>query len=123
VFAYLSDTPYGQQAAVFTSSTAAPLPEIVDVLSTVVGRININAQCSRSPDTLPFSGRRSSALGTMSVTEALDVFSTETVLATKSNPENEAVVKELEGLSKFMAPIVDSQQTVAADGGDGGEDL
>ena len=38
---------------------------LLDVLGTSVGRININTQCGRSPDTVPFSGRRSSALGTM----------------------------------------------------------
>jgi len=52
----------GQQAAIFTSDAAAAAP-LADALATVVGRININAQCGRSPDTVPFSGRRSSAQG------------------------------------------------------------
>ena len=64
IYTYLQETTYGQQAAVFisdiTSTTAAPL---IDILSTAVGRINVNTQCGRSPDALPFSGRRSSALG------------------------------------------------------------
>ena len=34
---------------------------LVDSLSSIVGRININVQCGRSPDVVPFSGRRSSA--------------------------------------------------------------
>ena len=66
IYSYMSKTVHGQQAAVFTTSSEEPLAQLVDILSTVVGRVNINAQCSRSPDTLPFSGRRSSALGTMS---------------------------------------------------------
>lgn len=70
----------GQQAAIFTSDADAAAP-LVDALSTVVGRININMQCGRSPDAVPFSGRRSSAQGTMSVTEALRAFSIETVVA------------------------------------------
>lgn len=70
----------GQQAAIFTSDAKASAP-LVDTLSTVVGRININAQCGRSPDIVPFSGRRSSSMGTMSVTEALRSFSIETVVA------------------------------------------
>ena len=80
--------------------------QLLDILATAVGRININTQvrphrshrlhrplstpkssltpapppptqCGRSPDTVPFSGRRSSALGTMSVSEALRAFSVE----------------------------------------------
>ena len=46
---YFRTTSYGQQTAVFTSSsqTAATL---IDLLSTSVGRVNINTQCGRSPD-------------------------------------------------------------------------
>ena len=46
---YFRTTSYGQQAAVFTSNnrTAATL---IDLLSTSVGRVNINTQCGRSPD-------------------------------------------------------------------------
>lgn len=60
---YLSNTTFGQQAAVFTSNSEAAAP-LLDLLSTSVGRINLNTQCGRSPDSLPFSGRKSSALGT-----------------------------------------------------------
>ncbi|RYH05069.1 aldehyde dehydrogenase family protein, partial [archaeon] len=80
IHTYLSSSKYGQQAAIFTSSTET-LGYYIDLLSHVVGRINVNTQCGRSPDTLPFSGRRSSAMGTLSVTEALRVFSVETVVA------------------------------------------
>lgn len=56
----------GQQSAVFTSDQMSEdAASLVDSLSTIVGRININAQCQRSPDSFPFSGRRSSAMGTM----------------------------------------------------------
>jgi len=60
---YLSSTTFGQQAAVFTSDSVAAAP-LLDLLCTAVGRINLNTQCGRSPDSLPFSGRKSSALGT-----------------------------------------------------------
>ena len=50
----------GQQAALFTTDAAAAAP-LLDALSTIVGRVNLNAQCGRSPDVVPFSGRRSSA--------------------------------------------------------------
>lgn len=56
----------GQQSAIFTSDQmSSEAASLVDSLSTIVGRININAQCQRSPDSFPFSGRRSSAMGTM----------------------------------------------------------
>lgn len=90
----------GQQAAIFTSAAdkAAPL---VDALSTIVGRININAQCGRSPDVVPFSGRRSSAQGTMSVTEALRAFSVETVVA---YPAKDTASKQIaDGLDQHAA--------------------
>jgi len=104
LYAFLRETHYGQQAAVFTthSSSAAPL---LDVLATSVGRININTQCARSPDVLPFSGRRSSALGTMSVFEGLNTFSVETVVATKDNPVNSDIVREFEHNTRFLAPL------------------
>lgn len=107
VYDYLAKMPYGQQAAVFTSDakTSAPL---IDVLSTVVGRININTQCGRSPDSFPFSARRSSALGTMSVTEALRVFSTETVVAAKSDAINDHILHAYEQESKFLQPLVEA---------------
>ena len=101
VFTYIAKMPYGQQASIFTSNSASSAP-IVDVLSTVVGRININTQCGRSPDSLPFSGRRSSAMGTMSITESLKVFSIETVVAAKSNDINESILKGLDEKSIFL---------------------
>tara|TARA_B100000524_G_C23483685_1_gene310727 strand:- start:196 stop:417 length:222 start_codon:yes stop_codon:yes gene_type:complete len=70
----------------------------------VVGRININAQCGRSPDVVPFSGRRSSAQGTMSVKEALRSFSIETVVAHSSKDDVSAkVAKGLDSSTKFFA--------------------
>jgi glyceraldehyde-3-phosphate dehydrogenase (NADP+) len=105
LYEYYKETKFGQQAAIFTKSakTAAPL---IDILSTAVGRININTQCGRSPDSLPFSGRRSSALGTMSVKEAFSAFSVEVLVAAKSNSENDGLLKDLDGFSQFLAPFM-----------------
>jgi len=97
----------GQQAAIFTTSAAKAAP-LVDMLSTVVGRININSQCSRGPDVFPFSGRRSSAMGTMSVTEALRAFSVETIVAFPDNEVNRQVAEGVEAEAKFLKPIKDS---------------
>jgi glyceraldehyde-3-phosphate dehydrogenase (NADP+) len=102
--AYYKGTSFGQQAAVFTTSQeAAPL---IDILATNVGRINVNVQCARSPDVFPFSGRKSSALGTMSVTEGLNTFSIETVLATKDNATNATIVGGFESSTRVFAPFV-----------------
>ena len=60
VYGHIAESPYGQQAAVFTSSASEEAAQLLDVLSTAVGRVNVNTQCGRSPDVLPFSGRRSS---------------------------------------------------------------
>eukprot|EP01038_Epipyxis_sp_PR26KG_P007222 gene7222-9853_t len=104
VYDYYKKTVFGQQAAIFTSH-ADSSSDLLDILSTAVGRININTQCGRSPDVLPFSGRRSSALGTMSVTEAFNSFSIETLVAAKYNSKNEAILKDFENHSKFLAPL------------------
>jgi len=102
VYDYIRKMPYGQQAAIFSNNAEASA-EILDVLSTAVGRININTQCGRSPDVLPFSGRRSSANGTLSVSEALKQFSIETVIAAKASETNEAILKDIDAKSKFLA--------------------
>lgn len=71
---YMTECKYGQQASIFTNSPdlAAPL---LDLLVTQVSRINLNAQCRRGPDDLPFTGRKDSAEGTLSTEDALRSFS------------------------------------------------
>jgi glyceraldehyde-3-phosphate dehydrogenase (NADP+) len=83
-FEYLEQSSFGQQAALFTANPVACAP-LIDVLTLSVGRVNINAQCQRGPDTFPFTGRKSSALGTLSVSEALKTVSIESVVATKDD--------------------------------------
>lgn len=104
MLSYVDKMPYGQQAAIFSTSETT-IAQLVDVFSTVVGRININTQCGRSPDLFPFSGRRSSALGTLSVTEALRSFSIETVVAGKVMDLNTKIFADLDKTSKFLAPV------------------
>lgn len=103
--AYLRTTPYGQQASIFTTSSGKDTAELLDMLATVVTRVNINTQCGRSPDTLAFAGRRSSANCTMSVSEALKLFSVETVVAGAMKPQNEQILKSLDGTSVFLEPL------------------
>jgi len=94
----------GQQAAIFTRDPEQAAP-LVDMLANVVGRINLNAQCSRGPDAFPFSGRRSSAMGTMSVSEALRAFSVECIVAFPDNEVNRTLAEGVEERANFLAPM------------------
>jgi len=60
VLLYGQQGMYGQQVSIFVSEEETKnAAKLLDRFSTVFGKININSQCGRSPDTLPFSGRRS----------------------------------------------------------------
>ena len=80
---YMGTSPFGQQASVFTTSDVETLGPLIDMMSNCVARVNINTQCQRSPDSLPFTGRKSSASGTLSVKDALRVMSIRSMIATK----------------------------------------
>ncbi|KAJ8603089.1 hypothetical protein CTAYLR_006660 [Chrysophaeum taylorii] len=92
----------GQQAAIFTSDAGRAAP-LVDALATIVGRVNFNMQCSRGPDVFPFSGRRSSAMGTMSSYEAIRAFSVETLVATRDAERD--IASGLDVHSRFLANL------------------
>ncbi|CAE7319576.1 gapN [Symbiodinium sp. CCMP2592] len=85
--AWLEKMHFGQQSAIFTSQEAtqpdADLAELLDVCALSTCRVNLNAQCQRGPDVYPFAGRRSSAMGTISVEEVLRAVSVETMVAGK----------------------------------------
>ena len=99
--------PYGQQVSIFTSEDASTASSIVDRFSSVFGKINLNSQCGRSPDTLPFSGRRSSAMGVMSVSHALKEFSVPTVVAYKEDDDlkNAKLVTDIGKSSQFLKSV------------------
>jgi len=85
---------YGQQVSLFGSDikTLAPL---IDVLVNLVCRVNLNSSCQRGPDVYPFTGRKDSAVGTLSVHDALRSFSIRTFVASKDNDYNNAILTEL----------------------------
>eukprot|EP00593_Proboscia_inermis_P014874 CAMPEP_0171305532 /NCGR_PEP_ID=MMETSP0816-20121228/15415_1 /TAXON_ID=420281 /ORGANISM="Proboscia inermis, Strain CCAP1064/1" /LENGTH=314 /DNA_ID=CAMNT_0011786459 /DNA_START=712 /DNA_END=1656 /DNA_ORIENTATION=- len=83
VIAYGRDGKYGMQCSIFTTKGEGDAAALVDLFSAVFGKININSQCGQSPDSLPFWGRGSLAMGTMSIREAINSFSTQTVVAYK----------------------------------------
>jgi glyceraldehyde-3-phosphate dehydrogenase (NADP+) len=86
VFRYVVESTYGQQASVFGRDPGRIGP-LVDVLANQVCRVNLNSQCQRGPDVYPFTGRKDSAEGTLSVSDALRCFSIRSMVAA---PETEA---------------------------------
>jgi len=90
----IAKSNYGQQVSLFGKNvdTLAPL---IDVLVNLVCRVNLNSSCQRGPDVLPFTGRKDSAVGTLSVHDALRSFSIRTFLASKDNPQNNDIIRKL----------------------------
>jgi len=92
---------YGQQVSLFGKDvqTLAPL---IDTLVNLVCRVNLNSSCQRGPDVYPFTGRKDSAVGTLSVHDALRSFSIRTFVAAKDNEYNNAIFKEFDGCKIFQ---------------------
>ena len=96
--------PVGQQASLFGNDPKR-LSRLIDTLANQVCRVNINSQCQRGPDVFPFTGRKDSAEGTLSVSDALRVFSIRSLVAAKANDANEKVISEIVSgrHSKFLS--------------------
>ena len=90
----IAESNYGQQVSVFGSEvkTLAPL---IDTLVNLVCRVNLNSAAQRGPDVYPFTGRKDSAVGTLSVHDALRSFSIRTFVASKDTEYNNAILEEL----------------------------
>ena len=71
------------------------IAKLVEPLVNQVCRVNINAQCQRGPDVFPFTGRKDSAESTLSITDALRVFSIRTLVATKGNDLNKGILNNI----------------------------
>ncbi len=101
---YVMNSQYGQQASVFGSDSDA-IARLIDPLVNQVCRVNINSQCQRGPDTFPFTGRKDSAEGTLSVSDALRVFSIRTLVAAKQTDLNKRILSEIlrEKKSHFLS--------------------
>lgn len=101
---YIVESPHGQQVSLF-SGDSKELAALVDPLTNQVSRVNINCQCQRGPDSFPFTGRKDSAEGTLSVVDALRSFSIRTLVATKLNDYNKNIVNEIvhEHYSQFLS--------------------
>lgn len=99
----MAESNYGQQVSLFGKDikTIAPL---IDTLVNLVCRVNLNSSCQRGPDVYPFTGRKDSAVGTLSVHDALRSFSTRTFVASKDNEYNNEILQALlnNKLSNFI---------------------
>ncbi len=96
---YLITDDHGMQASIFGTDPDA-IARLIDPLVNLVSRVNINAQCQRGPDTFPFTGRKDSAEGTLSVEDALRSFSIRSAVATKDTSDNKAILNEIVGQHK-----------------------
>lgn len=91
----------GQQAAIFGSDPTVVGP-MVDHLANLVCRVNLNTQCRRGPDVLPFTGRKESAMGTLSVYDALRSFSIRSLVAIPQSGQD--WLRAVATHSTFLAP-------------------
>lgn len=91
---YIVESNYGQQVSLF-GTDPAQIASLIDPLVNQVCRVNINSQCQRGPDTYPFNGRKDSAEGTLSVFDALRVFSIRTMVAGKDNEVNKNLLSSI----------------------------
>ncbi len=101
---YMINSCYGQQVSIF-GSDPDQIARLIDPLVNQVCRVNINSQCQRGPDTFPFTGRKDSAEGTLSVSDALRVFSIRTLVAAKQTDLNKQIITCIvrDHKSKFLA--------------------
>src|SRR5258706_3553362 len=91
VIDYVLNSNFGQQLSIFGKDSKT-IARLIDSFASQVGRININTQCQRGPDTFPFNGRKDSAEGTLSVTDALRAFSIRSLVATKITADNKKII-------------------------------
>jgi acyl-CoA reductase-like NAD-dependent aldehyde dehydrogenase len=100
---YVITSEHGQQVSIF-GSAPDEIGKLVDPLVNQVCRVNINSQCQRGPDVFPFGGRKDSAEGTLSVTDALRSFSIRAVVATKYSDASTKLLDSIvrERKSKFI---------------------
>jgi glyceraldehyde-3-phosphate dehydrogenase (NADP+) len=101
---YVVSSDHGQQVSIFSSNPDS-IATLVDPLVNQVCRVNINCQCQRGPDVFPFTGRKDSAEGTLSTTDALRSFSIRSMIAAKQTNESKRLLDVIasEHKSKFIS--------------------
>jgi glyceraldehyde-3-phosphate dehydrogenase (NADP+) len=91
---YVIESNYGQQASIFGRDRHS-MARLVDVLSHQVSRININCKCQRTPDAFPFTGRKDSAEGALSVSGALRAFTVPAFVVARETEGDKAMLAEI----------------------------
>ncbi len=101
---YVIESNYGQQVSIF-GRDSGKIAKLVDPLVNQVARVNINCQCQRGPDKFPFTGRKDSAEGTLSVSDALRAFTIRSLVAAKDSGINKDIITEIvkENKSSFLS--------------------
>ena len=101
---YITNADYGQQVSLFGRDSKL-LATLIDHLVNQLCRVNINSQCQRGPDIFPFTGRKNSAVGTLSVSDALRSFSIRTLVAAKETDANKEIIRDIvrERRSAFLS--------------------
>ena len=101
---YVVNSNFGQQVSIFGTDSKR-IARYIDAFANQVGRINLNSQSQRGPDTFPFNGRKDSAEGTLSIADALRVFSIRTLVSTKSIDSNKQIITNIirNRESKFLS--------------------
>ena len=90
----MAASDYGQQVSLFGRDVRKIGP-LIDILANLVCRVNLNSACQRGPDVYPFTGRKNSAVSTLSVYDALRSFSIRSFVASKDNPYNNEILETL----------------------------
>jgi len=101
---YIEESNYGQQVSIF-GRDPQELASLIDPLINQVSRVNLNSQCQRGPDVFPFTGRKDSAVGTLSVSDALRAFSIRAIVAAKEFELNRQIISDItrEHRSNFLS--------------------
>ncbi len=91
VLRFVAASTYGQQVSIF-GGDPGKIGRLARELANQTSRVNINCQCRRAPDALPFTGRKDSGNATLSITDTLRCFSIPSVFATPSHGSGEEVL-------------------------------
>ena len=91
---YQINASHGMQVSIF-SEDAKEVSKLIDSFVNLVSRVNINCQAQRGPDVFPFTGRKDSAEGTLSVFDALRSFSIRSLVAAKATESNKNLLNTI----------------------------
>lgn len=101
VYDFIDHNEMSQQISIFGLNSTI-ISKFIDRYSTSVGRININTKCSRSPDIIPFTVRRSGGKGIMSTIDILKEFTIPTVLSHKDHDMNDQLMEDITNNAMFL---------------------